>query len=82
VIRIVGPGDGMATLTTICTSILKQMKCDLVLLGNGEKAYVLRKAGEVFVDRQPNDPQYAPRWWELACIEAGVSFEAVALKAL
>lgn len=67
-------GD-LNAIADVCVHMLKQFSCDMVLLGNGEKPYVLRKDGQVFVDRQPTDPQYSPRFWELKLSAAGVSFE-------
>lgn len=71
-------GD-LHAIADVCVRMLKHLSCDMVLFGNGEKPYVLRKDGKVFVDRQPTDPQYSPRFWELTLAAADVAFEACPL---
>jgi hypothetical protein len=70
---------GMNTLIDICMLFLSKCTCDLVLLSNGEKGLLLRKAGQLVVDCSD---EYWRVTWSAVVADSGIAVTEGALPSL
>jgi len=70
---------GMDRLIRICTLLLSNKNCDMVMLSNGESGLLLRRAGEIIVDCRD---QYWKERWTSEFLNCGISAVERALPSL
>jgi hypothetical protein len=70
---------GMQCLLRLCAVVAVNLSCDFILVVNGEKGWVLRKDGSLFLDERDD---YWRKLWTDTLGEYGLTFTLAELPAL